>query len=1030
MLKFMYDHKGALSLFTLLLLLPLIIISSLMIDFARAKAAEAQAAAAAETYANSYLSVYDELLNELYGLFAVTQTDTAVLDELKEYMTASFTPGSKDEIRTANTHNSEWFGTEYPDALALMGSSLNSMEARPAKPLVLEQNGTKNYNTLQMQISEYTKFIGPTDLIATGIQSLIKPDDNGQDTKDRDEAESAIANTNKNYGRIQKKEEIDDLLLELNVQINNLYNAMHDYDDAITKYFFQSDDQDSVTDFGLNTYMSYTDAINSTNYTLDQFKELCNEIVENHQEWETQQNSNNNSDGSGDDTQDGSDTDSNDPQDNDTTTPQQEEEYDLGDFKSRLEELRDYRYKVPIRGAPYYEHDDLALSSLYFTNSVKGIRYGFLLPSQRESELLSYFEDCKEVSKVVGQSNIESGYMQRFIVGGDIYRNVSSKRDNLSSAANDMTTRLGEIRSSLKSLMDDLQSDVNNVSLSNEERDSAKKFLDGIKEDYGALIFDDDRYEGSDMWVIANFNYSHIASDFNTHANNVESNIQNDMRNMVNSLCPKYDTYISNINTAIYDKITDILEASESGDPFDKVSAGYDWAVRADMDKIDGIDERSNYLLLINNLKDYGYYSFDDSSNTMTDNGAENISYYRLYSVLKNWNVAPTEEKQNEKEELEDLPNQLNNALSGLKFDNIKLRGSLQNKIMPSGSNETVEDKGTGGFTEVPSLPSAQEMGEKVINKLLLIIYDYGMFTCQTSDKKEDGNEINSVAPISYQGITLASGDKLEDSTTNFLLYGELEYIFQGNIDPEMNFRAVRDSLSIIRFVPNYISTYTIDPVNAIIKAVESALSWCPIAAIVAGQLLRIAIAGVETWCDLDMLYGGYSVRFYKNELGDLSMFKKLENTDIVSKFEDLSGEDLSSESSGGISNININYQQYLILLSMIFVDSETMLERTSDLIEVNMNYYINGSTVKHQIDLLGNTITTDNDTVSIDKFHMTSANTAVEVTCNVKRDFIFTGKVFNFRNAGYDNVADFADEMNGTESSISSYPYVAVKEY
>ena len=1059
MLKFMYDHKGALSLFTLLLLLPLIIISSLMIDFARAKAAEAQAAAAAETYANSYLSVYDELLNELYGLFAVTQTDTAVLDELKEYMTASFTPGSKDEIRTANTYNSEWFGTEYSDALALMGSSLNSMEARPAKPLVLEQNGTKNYNTLQMQISEYTKFIGPTDLIATGIQSLIKPDDNGQDTEDMDEAESAIANTNKNYKRIKDKDDIDKALGELDKKIKELYNAMGKYEYKLNKYYADTDsirigsDEKSVHLYASEEVKSYRGALQVTKDNYDILKIFCENII--NSQAAPPQN-------------DTDDPDSDDDSDNENNTDEDSgETYELGlaDLAILERILYGREYLMPYNTDNNFNY--------FFSSSTVGIKYCFTDADEiYKMDIPTYITDYLNIKKETNSGRIVNYNKMKEKINRFIYTNVDESyyapvvdaRKSLKSELEGFESSLNDIKSQIETLVTNMQRDISDMENKNsrteaedKELERTKTFLDGIKKDYAPLLPEELRLpedktgdvnkDAADIDIIANFDYKGFAEDFASNdagyavvsEKNIQQALADAFENSETGL-RGYDEYLKDMNDKIKGFVDDFY--SDDGDPSEIAAEVLKWMDSTEIIEENDFPDTDIYDITSNVLNDF-YTPFALNYNVYSKNNMSQCTCSKLYDVLANWNNASKDGSDEATEdEIDKLKDNLKDILKKFDMNNIKLRGCLENKVMPHEQTSlfpNIEIDDITSFTEVPDLPDNTDVGTKAVNKLLLMVYDYGMFTCQTSDKKEVNGEIIPEAPISYQGITLADPDNTESSSTNFLLYGELEYIFNGSKNPKSNFKSVRDKLAVIRFVPNYISTYTITEINNIVKAIESALSWCPLAAIVAGQAIRIAIASLESWCDLNQLYEGKDVLFYKNKLSNMSFIRQIkevtdDNTfDVLNKYakNGNNGNDLNfSDDDDDDGGIKINYKQYLIILSMIFVDSETMLERTSDLIEVNMNYYINGSTVKHQIDLLGNTITTDNDTVSIDKFHMTSANTAVEVTCNVKRDFIFTGKVFNFRNAGYDNVADFADEMNGTESSISSYPYVAVKEY
>lgn len=87
-------NQGIITVFVVLIMVPTVVITGLMVDIARLKLFQAQAAMAADSYGNIVLSEYDNVLKELYGLFAVTQNEEgqAAIEELKKYTTSSFHP--------------------------------------------------------------------------------------------------------------------------------------------------------------------------------------------------------------------------------------------------------------------------------------------------------------------------------------------------------------------------------------------------------------------------------------------------------------------------------------------------------------------------------------------------------------------------------------------------------------------------------------------------------------------------------------------------------------------------------------------------------------------------------------------------------------------------------------------------------------------------------------------------------------------------------------------------------------------------
>lgn len=90
----MQDKRGMITVFVTLIMVPVVVITSLMVDLARIKSYSSQAVMAADSYGEAVLSEYDNLLKELYGLFSVTQNEEglAAVEKMKDYAKNSFHP--------------------------------------------------------------------------------------------------------------------------------------------------------------------------------------------------------------------------------------------------------------------------------------------------------------------------------------------------------------------------------------------------------------------------------------------------------------------------------------------------------------------------------------------------------------------------------------------------------------------------------------------------------------------------------------------------------------------------------------------------------------------------------------------------------------------------------------------------------------------------------------------------------------------------------------------------------------------------
>ncbi len=101
---FLKRTRGSITVMVTLIMVPTIFLIGFLTDLARMKLYSNQALMTADNYGEAVISDYDNLLKELYGLFAVTQNDKgkAALKELEEYMTTSFKPNQ-------NTISSQYF---------------------------------------------------------------------------------------------------------------------------------------------------------------------------------------------------------------------------------------------------------------------------------------------------------------------------------------------------------------------------------------------------------------------------------------------------------------------------------------------------------------------------------------------------------------------------------------------------------------------------------------------------------------------------------------------------------------------------------------------------------------------------------------------------------------------------------------------------------------------------------------------------------------------------------------------------------
>ena len=103
MLKLFLDRKGAVTVLVTLILVPVIFFDGFLVDLARFKLFQNQAVMTTDNYASAVLSEYEGVLQELYGIFSITQDEEALkaLDTVKQYLGYTFDPsegGDRDGI--------------------------------------------------------------------------------------------------------------------------------------------------------------------------------------------------------------------------------------------------------------------------------------------------------------------------------------------------------------------------------------------------------------------------------------------------------------------------------------------------------------------------------------------------------------------------------------------------------------------------------------------------------------------------------------------------------------------------------------------------------------------------------------------------------------------------------------------------------------------------------------------------------------------------------------------------------------------
>ena len=152
MLRFVHDNKGAVTVFITLLLVPAVLVSGTAVDLASLYAARSYVKDANQLASNALLADYDELLRDLYALYAVTESDEDIQNTLTKYLQLSL------------------FGDEGQDS----GRAIHTNVTASASLVTVDDANLYNREILRRQIEEYVKLRAPEFFIEKVLDKIEK----------------------------------------------------------------------------------------------------------------------------------------------------------------------------------------------------------------------------------------------------------------------------------------------------------------------------------------------------------------------------------------------------------------------------------------------------------------------------------------------------------------------------------------------------------------------------------------------------------------------------------------------------------------------------------------------------------------------------------------------------------------------------------------------------------------------------------------------------------------------------------------
>ncbi len=143
-MKFINDNKGAVTIFVTILLIPSIIVSGMAVDLSRIYTMQSIFQDANQLAANALLTQYQEMLQDVYGLYGIMEEDPILGKLLDEYIQVSI------------------LGEDWQDSSIFKlfeGSGLTS------KTTFNKDKSLRNPEVVRRQIEEYVKYRAPVIII-------------------------------------------------------------------------------------------------------------------------------------------------------------------------------------------------------------------------------------------------------------------------------------------------------------------------------------------------------------------------------------------------------------------------------------------------------------------------------------------------------------------------------------------------------------------------------------------------------------------------------------------------------------------------------------------------------------------------------------------------------------------------------------------------------------------------------------------------------------------------------------------------
>lgn len=222
--KFFRKTKGAISIFLVLVMLPMFTCAGLIVDGARISAARTYVTGAGDLAMNAALSEYDQILKDVYGLFAMSSTTEELEANVSRYFSNTINnegimQGSDSYTRSFINSIGSLFSTDdvsFDNIVDTQVESFNLVE--------VPNSALANPTVLERQIIEYMKYRGPVSL-GTGLITKL----------------GLIGETSKQTKALEAKVDYEKKLDTVQDACETAYNAINSFNNHMDSTTFKGD---------------------------------------------------------------------------------------------------------------------------------------------------------------------------------------------------------------------------------------------------------------------------------------------------------------------------------------------------------------------------------------------------------------------------------------------------------------------------------------------------------------------------------------------------------------------------------------------------------------------------------------------------------------------------------------------------------------------------------------------------------------------------------------------------------------------